>query len=197
MRQTRHLDTEELLAVMLPERDEADNRAARHVAGCQKCRREVDHFTALRRNPRMPADRPGEAALLRVFGLLRSSAPRRAERARYAKPRLVYDSRTEPAVAGIRAPAPGRHLAWRAERADVEVSWSDEGTAGSGFLTGQVLPRGGIPGAPVGDVWLEQRGLPVEWSLLGPSGEFTLSAPRGQTWSILLRWGDLKMRLTP
>ena len=197
MKDARHLDANELLALVSPEHGEPAGRVVRHTAQCSPCRLEVEHFVALRNRTRVPAELPGEAALLRAYGLLRSATPRPAERVRYARPRLVYDSRTEAAVAGIRAPAPGRHLAWRGDAADVEVRWNDRGPTDAGVLTGQVLPRGELAEAPVGDVWLEQRGLPVEWCLLGPSGEFTLPAPHGRSWRILVRWGDLKLRLAP
>jgi hypothetical protein len=197
MKEKRHLATAELLALVSSESTGASARAAAHEVECRICRQEVNALLALRNQPRTDADVPSDLALVRAFRLLPAKLPRLSERSRFAIPSLVYDSHTESAVAGIRAPAAARHLAWRGEEADVEVRWTDEGTAGASVLTGQVLPRGEAVGELVGDVWLEQRGVPVQWGLLDPSGEFTLPAPRGKAWRILLRWGELKMRLSP
>jgi len=121
----RHLATAEVLALVSPEPSAAPARAAAHLAECRLCREEMNHILALRDLSRGVGDRPSDVALVRAFGLVPSTPPRSSERSRFAIPRLVYDSRIESAVAGIRAPAADRHLAWRGEAADVEVRWSD------------------------------------------------------------------------
>ncbi len=192
----RHLSTAEVLSLLELGTDGPRARAEGHLFTCAPCRLELEHYRALRSG--IPTEGPSEAALLRAFALVRPPAPRRAERVRYAAPRLVYDSRTEiAAVAGLRGPGAGGHLAWSAARADVEVRWGEEGAAGGAMMTGQVLPRGEVAPGQVGDVWLEQSGAPIAWSMLGPSGEFTLPVPRTRKWRILLAWGDLRLRLAP
>jgi hypothetical protein len=191
----RHLTTEELLAAV----DASPvASAAAHLSACPRCRAEIAHLRAYRGRRTRGDEGPGESALLRAYALLRPAGPRGVERRGFELPTLVYDSRTpELGTQGVRAAAGGRHLAWRAAAADVEVRWADTGGSSGGRLTGQVLPRGQRNPELAGDAWLEEPGRSAEWGLLDPSGEFTLPAPHGRKWRILLRWGALRLRLNP
>jgi hypothetical protein len=192
----RHLSTASLLALARrPARRVAAWEAA-HLETCAPCAEEARLFQSLASCLREPVTEPPAGVVARAWALVEPRAPRRVDRSRYGVARLLFDSHAGLVAAGVRAPTASRHQHWRAQDADVDVRLEGPGLGAEAALVGQILPRGtGIRPPAQGTVWLIEAGRRPRWSLLGPSGEFTLPAPRGRRWALWLEWGRLRLRL--
>ncbi len=196
MTRARHLSTASLLALARRPPQRLPVGETSHLGQCARCREEVRVLGTLADYLREPAPDPPPGVVARAWALMEPRPPRLEERARYRIARLVFDSRDARAAAGVRAPIATRHQLWRAAGVDIDVRLEGSGLGVEAALMGQVLPRRREVSQPAhGTVWLLESGCRPRWSLLGPSGDFTLPAPRGRRWALWLEWDGLRLRL--
>jgi hypothetical protein len=150
---------------------------------------------SLRQYLRTALPEPPDEVMERAFALLEPPPPRLRHGAAFSRGRLMIDTGGG-LKAGLRGPAGSRHKVWRAPGVDVEIEIRGPSPGARAVLVGQVLPRRRPRRRPdSGDVWLIHGRRSHFWAPLGPSGEFTLPAPAGPGWAILLAWGRTLLRL--
>lgn len=108
---------------------------------------------------------------------------------------MVFDGRTQPALAGVRGAATTYQLTFRSDAADVdiEIGRGGGGEHGPRRLTGQVSPHGGLRVERVGLVEIGAHG-PAAWSDVDAGGMFELTSGAGR-YNIWLASQDLVLVL--
>jgi hypothetical protein len=195
MNRNSHLSSQEVLAVALGDSASVPSAHAPHLAGCGRCRADVEAFRALRRGlGRDVTDAPA-GAVLRACALVPPPLPKRSELGRFQLARLLHDSSSADARYAVRGPAAARHQVWRAGRVDIDISIEGPGLAAKPMLIGQLLPHRGPAPAAEGNVWLTEGGDRPHWAPISISGEFCLPTPRRRRWTLCLEWGEIRTRM--
>lgn len=139
---------EQLIAYAAGELDcEAAERVKRHLASSHEGSAIVRRFQlvaeTLRRDDSQAAPADVLARVKALFADRRmATSPGLLETAVRMIAELVYDSRPQVALAGVRGAATAYQLAFESERADVDLEVEPDGDAGSGLrrISGQITP---------------------------------------------------------
>lgn len=139
---------EQLIAYAAGELDcEAAERVKRHLASSHEGSAIVRRFQLVAETLRRDDSQAGPADVLaRVKALFAdrrvATSPGLLETAVRMMAELVYDSRPQAALAGVRGAATAYQLAFESERADVDLEVEPDGDAGSGLrrISGQITP---------------------------------------------------------
>jgi anti-sigma factor RsiW len=186
---TRHPSEARLLDLaderLAPEERE---RTATHVAGCLRCRTELDALRRLLET--MRTDRSEDAPPAAVAAAIRLFRPRIEEERPSTLQRLIavlrFDSRQQPLALGMRAgQAAGRHLLYSAGEHDLDIRLTQR--AGLWTAAGQVLGPAGA-----GEVELEGATAVVRGAIT-ELGEFTLPPVPPGTYTLRLRLAAVEL----
>jgi hypothetical protein len=153
----------------------------RHLETCSKCAELIDALKAmgigLRRSHLKSA--PDEV-LRKAMDVFSHTPQQRGTQIRFVLASIIFDSFTEPALAGVRgeAAASARQLVMHAEEFDVHVKiWGD---SDSRQMLGQLLPRNGENFVNTARFHLLRNGERIETTAIDDLGEFHFSdVPEG------------------
>lgn len=183
-----NLPFEKLLALAVGELSSAEAQATeRQAAALPEAARILAHLrTTLSAMRGDDSVAPPAAVVARVKALFaKLAAPqertRWLERVEQAVAALIYDSRTQPALAGYRSAADGFQLSFESESADVDVEVAPlpEPPGDRWRIMGQVSTHGDSPQVAIA---LARSGTftPVAETVADEHGVFTLSAASGE-----------------
>jgi len=144
-----------------------------HLNNCEECRQEVDQWrvlhTAVKRPHLSSAPDPDLQKAIRIF-------PHRPDeggsRIRSVVAAIIFDSFTQPALAGARgsAAASARQLIMRADQFDIHIKIWGEGERRQ--LLGQILPRSNQDFVHTARFHLLKNGERIETTEVDDMGEF-------------------------
>jgi len=174
----------------------AQNMKAHIAAGCQSCKAERYFWNRLQTMVSAEKTYEAPADLVRLAKLEFSVRQEKAET--WTLARLLFDSFSEPLLAGVRASgAVARQVVYEAEGLTVDLRFDTVVPSGKVAAVGQILdsrvPREGVNGAPV-VVWSDNGQL-VATTTANSYGEFQLEFEAHDGLRLTARVGERRVRM--